>query len=154
MRSKGGVFKRCRRKITLTSLYNPLSSPTPDGIMTTLRLCYWTFGMSIHNKKGIRYRFPVMVARDNRRSSHRGVMDSGDQWWINTRPLAFESYSNTRQFQSLMVVFIKSTWHWKPPPLRLCRHGLACTVARGLETIGQKEELQMYMFQVSTLRCS
>lgn len=42
--------------------------------------------MSIHNERGIRYRFPVMVVTDDGRSSRRGVIDRRDQWWINTRP--------------------------------------------------------------------
>lgn len=33
--------------------------------------------MSIHNKKGIRYRFPVMAVTDNGWPSHQGVMDRG-----------------------------------------------------------------------------
>lgn len=75
--------------------------------------------MSIHNKKGIRHRFPVMAVTDNGRSSHRGVMDRGGSMVDKHQAFVFESYSNKRQFQSLMGVFIKSTWLCGVSPLPL-----------------------------------
>lgn len=58
-------------------------------------------GTSIHNREGIRYRFPVMAVTDNGRPSHPGVMDSEGSMEAKHQAIMFESYSNKRQLQSL-----------------------------------------------------
>lgn len=60
-----------------------------------------------------------MAVTDNGRSSHRGVMDRGGSMVDKHQAFVFESYSNKRQFQSLMGVFIKSTWLCGVSPLPL-----------------------------------
>lgn len=62
--------------------------------------------MSIYNKWGIRYGFPVMAVPDNGRCSPlRCNGRQGGSMLDKQQTVTFESYSNKRHFQSLMAVF-------------------------------------------------